>query len=210
MSCSFPLNKWLKGTYFTKDLAASAHREEHLQSQLCLFWRCFVVVRLLLFPPLLNSPWRTWESVKAVSSRSLSLPVAWVLLMFQPLTVTYAEQIIKIQVAFLEKSWLTDLIRNIPYSFSADPLALALEAVWNSLAAQEGGWRVRYLFAPHCQSDKCTAVHQSSNIWQTARCSSKLSHINKDQLFCQEHVEKFKGREEPRGNVLIKSIYIEL
>lgn len=44
-------------------------------------------------------------------------------------SVTYAQQIIKNQDAFLEKSWLTDLIRNIPYSFSADPLALALEAV---------------------------------------------------------------------------------
>lgn len=119
-------------------------------------------------------------------------------------SVTYAQQIIKTQAAFLEKSWLTDLIRNIPYSFSADPLALALEAVWNSLAAQEGGWIVRYLFTPHCQPDKWTAVHQSSNIWQTARCSSKLSHINKDQLFRQEHVEKFKGGEEPRGNMLIK------
>lgn len=124
-------------------------------------------------------------------------------------SVAYAQKIIKNQVAFLEKSWLTDLLRNIPYSFLAHPLVLTFEVVWNSLAAQEGGWIVRYLFAPHCQSDKWTAVHQSSNIWQTARCSSKLSHINKDQLFRQEHVENFKG-EETRGIVLIKSIYTEL
>lgn len=44
-------------------------------------------------------------------------------------SVTYAQKIIKNQDAFLEKSLLTDLIRNIPYSFSADPLALALGAV---------------------------------------------------------------------------------
>lgn len=113
-------------------------------------WRSFAVARFLLFPPLLNSPWRALGSVKAVSFWSLSLPVAWVPLMFQPLTLSHAQQIIKNKVAFLEKSWLTDLFRNIPYSFSADPLALALEVVWNSLAAREGGWIVRYLFTPHC------------------------------------------------------------
>lgn len=42
---------------------------------------------------------------------------------------SHAQQIIKNKVAFLEKSWLTDLFRDIPYSFSADPLALALEVV---------------------------------------------------------------------------------
>lgn len=41
---------------------------------------------------------------------------------------SHAQQI-KNKVAFLEKSWLTDLFRDIPYSFSADPLALALEVV---------------------------------------------------------------------------------
>jgi len=44
-------------------------------------------------------------------------------------SVTYAQKITKNQVAFLEKSWLTDLLRNIPYSFSADPLALTFEVV---------------------------------------------------------------------------------
>ena len=209
--CSFPLNKWLKCTYMKKRPRSFFCSQIQTSSESNVpVWRCFIVVHILLFPPVLNSPWRTWESVKAVSFWSLSLPAAWVSDVSALYSVTYTQKTMKNQVAFLEKLWLTDLIRSIPYSFSADSLALALEAVWNSLAAQEGGWIARYLFTPHCQSDKWTAVHQSSNIWHTARCSSKLSHINKDQLFRQEHVEKFKGREEPRGNVLIKSIYIEL
>lgn len=42
---------------------------------------------------------------------------------------SHAQQIIKNKVAFLEKPWLTDLFRDVPYSFPADPLALALEVV---------------------------------------------------------------------------------
>lgn len=123
------------------------------------------------------------------------------------LSLSHTWHKIKNKVAFQVKSWLTDLIRNIPYSFSADPLAPAFEVVWNFLAAQGGRrWVARYLFAPHCQPDKRTAVHQSSNIWQTAHCSAELSDINKDQLCRQEHIEKFQVGTKPRGNVLIKSI----
>lgn len=46
-----------------------------------------------------------------------------------PALDSHAQQIIKNKVAFLEKPWLTDLFRSIPYSFSAEPLALALEVV---------------------------------------------------------------------------------